>query len=59
MDLEDARLSASVLVRSDYREPHRQRSVDTIKKCYQVPDYEAFEVLFSDGNRELFWDHQL
>ena len=59
MDLEDARLGASVLVRLDYRRPHRQGSVGTIKKRYGTPDYRAFEVLFPDGNTELFWDHQL
>jgi hypothetical protein len=33
--------------------------VGTIKKRYGTPDYRAFEVLFPDGQTELFWDHQL
>ena len=59
MDLEDARLGTSVLVRLDYREPHRQASVGTIRKRYGTREYTAFEVLFPDGKTELFWDHQL
>ncbi len=59
MDLEDARLGTSVLVRLDYREPHRQGSVGTIRKRYGTRHYTAFEVLFPDGKTELFWDHQL
>ena len=31
----------------------------TIEKRYGNPDYRAFEVLFPDGQTELFWDHQL
>jgi hypothetical protein len=31
----------------------------TINKRYGTPDYRAFEVMFPDGQRELFWDHQL
>ena len=59
MDLEDARLGTSVLVRLDYREPHRQGSVGTIRKRYGTRYYTAFEVLFPDGKTELFWEHQL
>ena len=59
MDLEDARLGTSVMMRLDYREPHRQGSVGTIRKCYGTREYTAFEVLFPDGRTELFWDHQL
>ncbi len=59
MDLEDARLGTSVLVRLDYRKPHRQGSVGTIKKRYGTREYTAFEVLFPDGKSELFWEHQL
>jgi hypothetical protein len=59
MELEDARVGTRVLVRSDYRKPHRRGSVGTIQKRYGTPDYMAFEVSFSDGQTELFWDHQL
>ena len=59
MDLEDARVGTSVLVRLDYREPHRQGAIGTIKKRYGTPDYRAFEVSFPDGQTELFWEHQL
>ena len=59
MELEDARLGTSVLVRSDYRDPLRQGAVGTMKKRYGTPDYRVFEVMFADGQTELFWDHQL
>ena len=59
MDLEDARLGTSVLVQLDYRKPHRQGSVGTIRKRYETRHYTAFEVLFPDGKLELFWEHQL
>jgi hypothetical protein len=59
MRLEDVLVGTSVLVRLDYGDPHRQGSVGTIKKRYGTPDYRAFEVLFPDGQTELFWDHQL
>ena len=59
MRLEDVLVGASVLVRLDYGDPHRQGSVGTIKKRYGTSDYTAFEVSFPDGETELFWDHQL
>jgi integrase len=59
MELEDARLGTSVLIRSDYRDPHRQGAEGTIKKRHGTPDYRVFEVSFPDGRAELFWDHQL
>jgi hypothetical protein len=43
----------------DYRDPQRRGSVGTIQKRYGVAEYLAFEVLFADGQTELFWDHQL
>ena len=48
-----------VRVHVDYRDPQRRGSIGTIDKCYGVAEYRAFEVVFSDGQRELFWDHQL
>jgi hypothetical protein len=30
-----------------------------IRKRHGTPDYTAFEVLFPDGQTELFWNHQL
>jgi hypothetical protein len=59
MELEDARPGTSVLVRSDYRDPHRQGAAGTIKKRYGTTDYRVFGVSFPDGRIELFWDHQL
>jgi hypothetical protein len=59
MDLEDVRLGTRVLVHLDYRKPHRQGAVGTIRKRYGTRHYTAFEVLFPDGKTELFWDHQL
>jgi hypothetical protein len=59
MELEDARIGTTVLVRLDYKKPHRKGAMGRIKKRYGNPDYRAFEVSFADGQRELFWDHQL
>ena len=59
MQLEGAQLGTRVRVQLDYREPQRQGAVGTIQKRYEVPEYTAFEVLFSDGQTELFWEHQL
>jgi len=59
VELEDARVGTSVQVLSDYRKPDRQGWVGTIKKRYGTRHYTAFEVLFLDGQSELFWDHQL
>jgi hypothetical protein len=59
MTLEDVRIGTRVRVQLDYREPQRQGSVGTIQERYGVPEYTAFEVLFPDGQTELFWEHQL
>jgi len=59
MELWNARIGMRVRVQLDYRKPHRQGAVGTIKKRYGIPDYTAFEVMFPDGQTELFWDHQL
>ena len=57
--MEDARVGTRVQVQVDYRDPQRRGSVGTIQKRYGVAEYRAFEVLFADGQTELFWDHQL
>ena len=59
MELWDKHIGTRVQVRLDYRKPHRQGAVGTVKKRYGIPDYTAFEVMFPDGQTELFWDHQL
>ncbi len=59
MELEEASVGTSVQVQIDYRKAHRRGAVGTIKKRYGPREYTVFEVLFSDGQRELFWDHQL
>jgi hypothetical protein len=53
------RVGTKVRVPSYYKGPSREGAVGTIRKRYGTPDYRAFEVLFSDGHTELFWDHQL
>jgi len=58
-ELEEARIGTRVRVQVDYRDPQRRGAVGTIKKRYGVAEYMAFEVLFADGQSELFWDHQL
>ena len=57
--LEEAQVGTRVRVQVDYRDPKRRGAIGTIQKCYGVAEYRAFEVLFSDGSSELFWDHQL
>ena len=59
MELKDVQAGTRVRVNVDYRKAHLQGLVGTIMKYYGAPDYLAFEVLFPDGRRELFWDHQL
>ena len=59
MELEGAQVGTRVRVQLDYGEPQRQGAVGTIQKRYEVPEYTAFEVLLSDGQTELFWEHQL
>ena len=55
----DTKAGTSVRVQVDYRRPHRQGAIGTIKKRYGADEYTAFEVLFPDGQTELFWEHQL
>ena len=59
MGLEATQVGTRVRVQLDYRKPHRQGALGTIKKHYGSPNYTAFEVLFPDGKSELFWEHQL
>jgi hypothetical protein len=54
MELEGTRIGTRVQVQLDYRKPHRRGAVGTIKKRYGMPEYTTFEVLFADGQRELF-----
>ena len=57
--LEEAQVGTRVRVQVNYRDPQRRGSVGTIHKRYGVAEYMAFEVLFADGQTELYWDHQL
>ena len=59
MALEEAQSGTRVRVLLDDREPQRRGPVGTIQKRYGVAEYLAFEVLFADGQTELYWDHQL
>jgi hypothetical protein len=59
MELESAQVGTRVRVQVDYRDPQRRGSIGTIHKRHGVAEYMAFEVLFADGQTELFWDHQL
>ena len=59
MALESAQVGTRVRVQVDYRDPQRRGAVGTIHKRYGVAEYRAYEVLFADGQTELFWDHQL
>jgi hypothetical protein len=54
MEWEAARVGMRVQVQLDYGEPSLQGAVGTIKKHYGIPEYTAFEVLFPDGQLELF-----
>jgi hypothetical protein len=57
--VEEAQVGMRVRVCVDYRDPQRREAIGTIHKCYGVAEYRAFEVVFADGQRELYWDHQL
>jgi hypothetical protein len=57
--LDNAQVGMKVRVQVDYRDPQRRGLVGTIHKRYGVAEYRAFEVLFADGQTELYWDHQL
>jgi hypothetical protein len=59
MALESAQVGTRVRVQVDYRDPQRRGAVGTIHKRYGVAEYRAYEVLFADGQTELYWDHQL
>jgi hypothetical protein len=59
MELEAVRTGTRVQVQVDYRKPHRQGAVGTVKKRYGASDYTALEVSFPDGQTQLFWEHQL
>ena len=59
MALEEAQVGMMVRVKVDYRDPQRRGAIGTIHKCDGVAEYRAFEVVFADGQSELFWDHQL
>ena len=59
MELEDARIGMRARVNLNYRKAYLQELVGTIKRHYEAPNCTAFEVLFPDGQRQLFWDHQL
>jgi hypothetical protein len=58
-ELDEARIGTRVRVQVDYRDPQRRGSVGTIQQHYGVAEYMVFEVLFPDGQTELFWEHQL
>ena len=58
-ELEEAQVGTSVRVQVDYRDPQRRGSVGTIQKRSGFAEYRVFEVLFADGQTELYWDHQL
>jgi hypothetical protein len=57
--LEEAQVGTRVRVQVDYTDPQRRGAVGTIKERYGVAEYMAYEVLFPDGQTELYWDHQL
>ena len=57
--LEEAQIGTRVRVQVDYRDPQRRGSVGTIQKRSGFAEYRVFEILFADGQTELFWDHQL
>ena len=59
MALEEAQIGTRVRVRLDDREPQRRGLIGTIHKRYGIAEYTAFEVLFPNGQTELYWDHQL
>jgi hypothetical protein len=59
MRSEEAQIGKRVRVRKDHRTANWQGREGTIAKRWGNPCYIALDVLFDDGNWQLFWYHEL
>ncbi len=59
MRYEQIRMGMRVRVRGDRRGPELRGTVDSVLRCYGVPEYLALEVVLKDGHSRLFWCHEL
>lgn len=56
---EEAQIGKRVRVREDHRTPDWRGQERTIDKRWGDPNYTALDVLLDDGDRQLFWHHEL
>jgi hypothetical protein len=59
MRSEEAQIGKRVKVRKDHRTANWQGREGTIAKRWGNPCYIALDVLFDDGDWQLFWYHEL
>ena len=59
MRSEEAQIGKRVRVRNDPRNTHLRGQEGTVAKRWGNPCYVALDVLLDDGNRQLFWHHEL
>ncbi len=59
MRSEEAQIGKRVRVRNDHRKTNLRSREGMITKRWGNPAYVALDVLLDDGNRQLFWHHEL
>jgi hypothetical protein len=59
MRSEEAQVGKRVRIRNDHLAANLRGQEGTIAKRWGNPYYTALDVLFDDGNWELFWFHEL
>src|SRR5215210_9315960 len=59
MRSEEAQVGKRVRIRKDHLKANLRGQEGTIAKRWGNPYYTALDVLFDDGNWELFWFHEL
>jgi hypothetical protein len=59
MRSEEAQIGKRVRVRKDHRTANWRGQEGTIVKRWGNPGYTALDILLDDGNRQLFWYHEL
>ena len=56
---EEALIGKRVRVREDHRTSHWRGREGTITKRWGDPNYTALDIVFDDGDQQLFWHHEL
>lgn len=56
---EEARIGTRVKVGEGHRTPDRRGQEGTIANRWGDPNYAALDVLLDDGDRQLFWHHEV